>query len=247
MSIIHFLSSGNFIIVNKSLIKELGLVSAILVGELASEYSYWETQNELVDGCWFYSTVDNIHENTGLSEHDQREGVKVLVNLGLVEIKKMGVPAKRYFKLNEDSLLTLVNYLSSGKQTTSSQVNGLQEVRLSQINKNKGIRITNKNKNIEKENIPKKEKFIPPTVEQVKNYCLEKGYSVDAQNFVDFYESKGWMVGKNKMVNWKACVNTWERNEKKRKQTVVSDNPYEDMLREEGFIFDEDGSNNFIE
>ena len=247
MSVIHFLSSGNFITVNKTLIKELGLVPAILIGELASEYMYWETQDNLVDGCWFYSTMNNIHENTGLSEHDQREGIKVLIDIGVIETKKMGVPAKRYFKLNEENLLDMVNNLSSGKQTSSSQVNGQQEVSLPQINKNKEIRITNKNKNIEKENIPKKEKFNPPTVEQVRTYCLEKKYSVDAQNFVDFYESKGWMVGKNKMVNWKACVNTWERNEKKRKQTVVSDNPYEDMLREEGFIFDEDGSNNFIE
>lgn len=53
--------------------------------------------------------------------------------------------------------------------------------------------------------------FIPPTVEEVRQYCHENNYSVDAERFVDFYECKGWMVGKNKMKNWKAAVRTWVR------------------------------------
>lgn len=56
----------------------------------------------------------------------------------------------------------------------------------------------------------KNAKFIPPTVDEVKKYCLERNNSVDAEAFVDFYESKGWMVGKNKMKSWKAAVRTWE-------------------------------------
>ncbi|MGN0337878.1 MAG: hypothetical protein ACI4EE_10335 [Lachnospiraceae bacterium] len=56
--------------------------------------------------------------------------------------------------------------------------------------------------------------FVPPTVEEVKAYCEEKGYSVDPCQFVDFYESKGWMVGKSKMKDWKASVRTWQRNNK---------------------------------
>ena len=57
-------------------------------------------------------------------------------------------------------------------------------------------------------------KFIPPTVEEVQAYCQERNNKVDAQAFVDFYSSKGWMVGKNKMKDWKAAVRTWERNRK---------------------------------
>ena len=56
--------------------------------------------------------------------------------------------------------------------------------------------------------------FIPPTVEEVQAYCQERNNKVDAQTFVDFYSSKGWMVGKNKMKDWKAAVRTWERNRK---------------------------------
>lgn len=57
--------------------------------------------------------------------------------------------------------------------------------------------------------------FCPPTPEQVTEYCREKGYdSVDPQRFVDFYESKGWMVGKNKMKDWKAAVRNWSRTQR---------------------------------
>jgi hypothetical protein len=58
----------------------------------------------------------------------------------------------------------------------------------------------------------KSTRFVPPTLEQVQDYCRERHNGVDAQRFVDFYESKGWMVGKNKMKDWKACVRTWEKN-----------------------------------
>ena len=60
----------------------------------------------------------------------------------------------------------------------------------------------------------KKKIFTPPTVEEVRNYCHERANKVDAQSFVDFYSSKGWMIGKNRMKDWKAAVRTWERNNK---------------------------------
>lgn len=61
-------------------------------------------------------------------------------------------------------------------------------------------------------------RFVPPTVDEVKQYCRERSNSVDAQRFVDFYASKGWMVGKTKMKNWKASVRTWERSDDKKAQ-----------------------------
>lgn len=60
---------------------------------------------------------------------------------------------------------------------------------------------------------PKTKRFTPPTIEEVKAYCKERKNNVDAQRFVDFYEAKGWMLGKNKMKDWKAAVRTWERND----------------------------------
>ena len=58
-------------------------------------------------------------------------------------------------------------------------------------------------------------RFAPPTTEEVSEYCKERGNKVDPQKFVDFYTMKGWMVGKNKMKDWRAAVRTWERSEPK--------------------------------
>lgn len=61
---------------------------------------------------------------------------------------------------------------------------------------------------------PRPRAFTPPTVEEVATYCKERGNSVDPNRFVDFYASKGWLVGKSKMKDWKAAVRNWEREER---------------------------------
>ena len=58
----------------------------------------------------------------------------------------------------------------------------------------------------------KRKRFSPPTLEEVKAYCLERKNRVDAERFIDYYTSNGWQVGKNKMRDWKAAVRTWERS-----------------------------------
>lgn len=55
-------------------------------------------------------------------------------------------------------------------------------------------------------------RFAPPTLEEVKEYCRERGNKVDPEKFIDFYTMKGWMVGKNKMKDWRAAVRTWEKD-----------------------------------
>ena len=62
---------------------------------------------------------------------------------------------------------------------------------------------------------PRTRTFVPPTLENVRGYCQERGNSVDAERFVDYYTANGWMVGKNKMKDWKAAVRNWERQERK--------------------------------
>ena len=59
---------------------------------------------------------------------------------------------------------------------------------------------------------PTTKRFVKPTLEEVQNYCKERKNKVNAQRFIDYYESKGWTVGKNSpMKDWKACVRTWEQ------------------------------------
>ena len=64
-----------------------------------------------------------------------------------------------------------------------------------------------------KENITKDiKRFMSPSLQEVKEYCLERENGIDAERFINFYESKGWMIGKNKMKCWKSAVRTWEKN-----------------------------------
>ena len=72
-----------------------------------------------------------------------------------------------------------------------------------------------KGKEIEEEEGAKTAKrFCPPTLEDVKAYCKEKEYTIDAERFIDFYTSKGWFVGKNKMKDWQAAVRNWHKGSK---------------------------------
>lgn len=64
-------------------------------------------------------------------------------------------------------------------------------------------------------------KFIPPTIEEVKNYCTERNNKVNPQQWHDHYTANGWMVGKTKMKDWKGAVRTWEHGDKE-----TSSNPF---------------------
>lgn len=65
-------------------------------------------------------------------------------------------------------------------------------------------------------------RFSPPTTEQVKEYCLERGNSIDPEAFVDFYSAKGWKVGSQSMKDWRAAVRTWEKRDKERARSGTS-------------------------
>ena len=65
-------------------------------------------------------------------------------------------------------------------------------------------------------NASKCKKFHPPTVAEIRAYIMEQGYRVDADTFFDYYESKGWVVGKSPMKDWIAAVRNWNRNQKQK-------------------------------
>ena len=187
MSIIRLLASKNYITVNKDLIKKIGLKEAVLLGELASEYSYWEIQDKLEDG-YFYSTVDNIEENTTLSEYEQRKVMNKLKDMGIIEIKVKGLPAKRYIRIIEEQLLeilsinTLKNSVSSSLKTQELLPEKLKGNN-NNINKNKEIRINNNiymSEGVEK-------------AEPVKDY---------EEKFNIFYKAYPKKVAKTKVLSW---------------------------------------------
>jgi len=180
------LSSTAFLVLNKKLAQSLGLKEAVLLSDLISKEEYF-LQNGMTDG-WFFNTEANIQQDTTLTPYQQRKALKTLKNKQILEIKRMGVPAKQFFKINEEQVIKFLDNKLLIKSTT--------------INKNKTIKTINKY-------------FKRPTVEEVEFYCKKRNNKIDSSAFVDFYESKGWKVGKTNMKDWKASVRTWERREQK--------------------------------
>ena len=81
------------------------------------------------------------------------------------------------------------------------------------------------NNNTNNTNTNTNNKFVPPKVEEVKAYCEERKNGIDPEMFISFYESKGWMIGKNKMKDWKAAVRTWEKKERANKADKSDNKP----------------------
>ena len=183
----HLLSSSAFIILNKELARQVGLKESILLADLISKEEYF-IANGMTDG-WFFNTEANIEKDTTLTPYQQRKCLKTLKISLVLETKRKGIPAKQYFKINEQQVIKLLNNLSATNLTS--------------INKNKEIKIINK-------------LFTIPNISEVESYCLERKNSIEAESFINFYDSKGWMVGKNKMKDWRACIRTWEMREKKK-------------------------------
>ena len=92
--------------------------------------------------------------------------------------------------------------------TNTGTITGTDRTRITRI-----TRITNKDIGDVKTSHTSK-RFTPPTAEEVKDYANSIGFaSLDAERFVDYYSSKGWMIGKNHMKDWKAAVRTWRKND----------------------------------
>ena len=71
---------------------------------------------------------------------------------------------------------------------------------------------------LDKDKEDNRKRFTPPTVEEVQSYCIERKNTVDAERFVDFYSAKGWKVGNQPMMDWRAAVRTWEKREERNPQ-----------------------------
>lgn len=132
-------------------------------------------------------------------------------------------------KLNKNNLIlfdVLKNNFIAKNQGGApfGNFNRCSTVEKKENNKNQPLSIKHKIENINTSEdksssvfIQKKTNFKKPTIEEVDAYCKERKNGIDAQKFFDFYESKGWLIGKTKMKDWKAAVRTWETKERERR------------------------------
>lgn len=114
--------------------------------------------------------------------------------------------------------------LANDSKTCQSVANDSSKVKKSNV-------MESNSKEKEGNNIRPLKRFIPPTVDEVKAYCDERGsYLIDPERFITYYETRGWMLTNNrKMVDWKAAVRLWEKNERERQEKqrfAEADIPY---------------------
>ena len=83
----------------------------------------------------------------------------------------------------------------------------------------------NENENINVNTNVKSKRFVKPSIDEIAVYMEERNMNNVSQKFYDFYEAKGWMIGKNHMKDWKAAVRTWESNNQKTSQPVTTTSP----------------------
>ena len=100
---------NDYLRLSRVLIRKFNLNTAVMLSEIYSEYTYWKERNELQQGGWFYSTVENMYYNTGLSKHQQLVACKELETYGIIKIKYHGMPKKRYFKFDVTMFNKLYN------------------------------------------------------------------------------------------------------------------------------------------
>lgn len=167
----------------------------------------------------------SVMRTTGAVEDD----LKVLVSKGFITVlnedlvayvvdwsKNNQIRKDRYQPSIYQNLLVQIG--AANQLATDGQPDGNQ--RLTQYRRVEGS--PDKYSSVKRETAdkpPRASRFTPPTVDEVKVYCQERGSSVDPERFVDFYASKGWLVGKSKMKDWRAAVRSWERSDSQQKMT----------------------------
>ena len=158
---------------------------------------------------------------TRMNIESVNRSISILKSFGLLELKEDGTyvlpkvasmidsasdsdGARRMRRLREQNVQSCEQNVQESEQNVTDVRTKRDE------NKSKS---KSKSIEIDKRDSIKRKTFSKPTLEEISAYCQERNNSVDAQRFFDYYEAKGWVVGKSPMKDWKAAVRTWERNE----------------------------------
>ena len=198
------------------------------------------------EGCNLVSEIVGAAIKRGIFDEDLYSKYGILTSRGIqsryIEMKKGDISKieNDYLLLNapQKKVFAEKNPVSEEKTSVYGEKTPQSKVKESKVNKNKGNKINDIC--ADKQH---RTRFVKPTVEEIALYCRERNNGIDAEHFFDYYESKGWTVGKQPMKDWKAAVRNWERNgysgSGKKTEQVVKGNyeqrDYDDELLD-GFV-----------
>ena len=194
------LSSTAFLIVNKELAKKIGIKETVLLADLISKEEYF-INNGMRDG-WFFNTEHNIEQDTTLTPYQQRNALKTLKKHQIIQTKRMGIPAKKYFKINEEQVVKFLNNKTISNSPT--------------FNNNKEIIINNKLSIKEKfENLVMFFDYPKEMKQDFIDYWTEK--SSDRPNAKMRYEKQATFDVKLRLVRWEKNSKKWNNKSNKSK------------------------------
>lgn len=159
-----------------------------------------EWHGEVYEEGTFPTSVEKLSINTGLSIRTVRTCLERLKKSGEIDVEttnrgtKIKVVKWAEYQGSDD----IVDKPSDKQPTNNRQTTDNQSTTLKESKESKERKESNK--------------YIRPSLDEVRVYCHERHNNVDAERWFDYYSSNGWKVGKNPMKDWKACVRTWERN-----------------------------------
>ena len=220
------------------------LINRLSPGQIALWHALMAINNKCAWIKKFTASNQVLELTTGMSRQGLHKARNVLKQRGYIDFEtrttKLTVyTIKKLYDEETDSLsenasesiieseITMSDSCIDRRQSVAELVdNELHSLETNSCTINKHKRNINKTKGVG----GKSTRFVPPTYEQVAEYCLSRGNGINPQRFIDFYQSKGWMVGKNKMKDWKAAVRTWESKEVKTPimRSIPRDEDYDD-------------------
>jgi hypothetical protein len=141
----------------------------------------------------FISSLGNISNATGISVQTIRTILKKLEKTNEIKLKST----------SQYTIVTICKYecYQDEKDEPNKPITNNQQTTNKRLTTNKNVKNEKNERSI----------FIEPTYNEILEYCIERKNGIDVNKFLNFYSAKGWMVGKNKMIDWKACVRTWEK------------------------------------
>lgn len=148
-----------------------------------------------------------IARNTGSTTQKIQEMMKKFIDLGLFTNSEGRVACLKLLSRLDKSMTSnqkMRDLIDQAKYSHDSVMMNADSV----MQDKKRIDKKRKDKSRPEKDI--NSRFTPPTFEEVCSYCAERKNTVDPGKFLNYYESVGWMRGKNKIKDWKACVRTWE-------------------------------------
>ena len=219
MTVGDYKDQDDFILVRRFMSTELGIQSKNEMLLYALIYSYSD------GGSAFYGSTEYLAKRLGSSKSRIIKVLNDMVSKGLI-IKKT---SSRY-----NFYVTNFNYVCNTDEPTVS----VQHPTRCQIDTESSVIPTPNNINNNINDTISIKRFVKPNVEEIDAYCKERNNSVDAQQFFDYYESKGWKVGKSPMKDWKAAVRTWEKNDYGYHNKTVTEEPSKpqfNVVKAEGY------------